>query len=214
MEQLFQLLVFLVFFVIWVFNAVAQAKKQRQQELEEVFEEFEDDEFSPPERPARPTVAEPPPPARSGWEEIQRELRRMLEERPDAPQQAPPPRRPEPAPMPMPTPLRPQAAPLAPIRPKLAEPKRLPPSPPMSRTPTGRSITQVRTTLEQISSGSPSLKPVPSKPRPHLSKPKEKRETPLRRRFPYLHPDPLANAILLSEMLKPYSGPRPYSHRK
>jgi hypothetical protein len=165
-----------------------------------------------------------PPAKGTGWDELRRQLEQMLggdevshETKPivPAPKEQP---RPEPAPIQKTEPMtRPVPGEWTP-----PQSQRAAESAPTKRTPVRPSRTQPRPAQASVQrvrrKPSPSRKPVPAmqpsvriQPQPVRAPQQSGTAVPrgvhYRRRggFPNLHPDPLANAILLSEILRPHS---------
>ncbi len=234
MEDVLTLLVVVVSFFVWIAQNVAQAKKRASQEFDQALDEIEDGEEDlseskiPPPHPIPaaplPKPVHPAPQGAPTWKELQKQLEQVLGQPPTQPssQRTEParvPRRPgfprqqpeppasrsfekpipamgtKPGPRPSDRPVyRPQPAP-SPV-------PQLPPRPAvLARSVTSREAP-------------PRIAPAPTAAPGAKSQGRGWREIalsdaqgrPLHGKFPNLHPDPIANAVILAEILKPYSG--------
>lgn len=215
MEDLLKILFVVGAFAVWIIQNVAQAKKRASQEFEQAFEEIEDDEEGRPQQevllpPPAPASQKPERPVQQGaptWKELQRQLEQVLGQ----PSSKPSPQSTQP--IPLPYPQRGQEEP-----PSRSFDKPIPGAGTRSKVPSGRQpVYQPQPT--------PRLNPQPTamarsstsreaQPRVLTSGPGAEllgrmaitgRERIFHRgKFPYLHPDPIANAVLLSEILRPY----------
>lgn len=211
MEELFTLIVVIVSFVIWVAQNVTQMKKRSQEEFDEAWQQMEDEESLPEETrsripsPAAPPAAHPPRPSAPTLKDLQEQLEQMLGQPPKKPA-APAKESSRPAPVTLPETQR-----------------RLPDSVP-SPTFLGQESTRKPHPFER--------EPVPAQRRPPQTVPTAQRPAPVAQRaqqpaiaaassdsvhaepvpryhrtgkFPQIHPHPVSNAILIAEILKPYS---------
>lgn len=230
MDELIQLVTFLVVFGAWVLNSVNQAKKRRERELEEMFEGFEEEETASP-RPSesRPVRPDPEPAKKTGWEEIQRELRRMLEEEPPAEPLPTPVSQPKTKPAPLPPQPRaevPQSRPkVSPPRPRGTVPKppvttrqrpeRTLPTRPHLEAPSvaqrQREVSKQRAREEHfpIQIAEPLKRKVGSLQRGKWGQRSAEGKREDLKVLLNLHPNPIANAIVLGEVLKGPRGPMP-----
>jgi hypothetical protein len=212
------LLVFVITFVVWIAQAVTQAKRRRQGQLDGLDEdvvnidEEEPDELALP----RPVLAEretvspaTPKPSPGGQSVDLGELKKQLEDLFGVPMGAPKPTQPA-------RPVQPPVQTVQPVRPvqptqpvaTVTTPKRS--AAPLSRSTSGQRAVSTSTVedgyLQAIrpAVAQPTPAATPSAVFPHPKGPRISRRT---SRFPNLHPDPIANAILLAEILKPYDLP-------
>lgn len=226
MEDLIGLLVTLGVIFIWVVQNVFTGKKQAQQQFEEALQDLdEDDEIeileemeSPARRPAQalaPPKREVPKGAPT-WEDLQRQLQELLgapsKPAPDSrqaeaqPQAEVPPRQAQPSADFPPLPPRERPAPF-PIPRQISHPMERRPTPAPRPVPQQARVTRPEPALQwapvtQVQTrAEPVLSPrrmVATRVHPpaHLGK------------FPHLHPNPLANAVLMGEILRPHSRKR------
>lgn len=217
MEDLIGLIVTIGVIFVWIAQNVFTGKRQAQQEFEEALEELEEEEgvellqekappSSPSPRPARgltPPVREASKGAPS-WEELQRQLQELL----GAPSKTvpPPPRPPREQtsadlPLPLPPRERPSRSPAP--RPIPRPMERRPASPPRPAR-----VTRPEPALERSPAAAQAARRLPLTPSPHR-KPAPAGQAPARPgKFPNLISDPLANAVLMGEVLRPYSRRR------
>lgn len=234
MDDLVSFIVFLLFVGGSIVSSIAQAKKKRKAELEEALEEPSPDpdetflsrESEPSSPRPAPQTAPRPVSKNQGWEELKRQLERMVgetdlfgrEEEPDEPVAVPPPKqRPRAQAFDKPAVFRKREESeqqreskresregrMVPVPSKKEGWKTLIPK-------RGRSVSQPARQPASIPAAAsrPKTKPQPA---PTVPKPSytQAQKNPLS-----FHPDPIANAILLSEILgrrhrNPVVLPRP-----
>lgn len=227
MEDLFGILVVVVSFIIWVTQSVAQAKKRASEEFDQTLDEIEDveEELVEP-RPPSPRPMAPPPllperterPVPQGaptWKELQRQLEQVLGQ-PSSPAKGTTTRPVSNLPRPLPgaEPSRSFDKPVPTAgsgpRPRPSErpsyqPQPVPrPSPQPSPRPAV--VTRSATSREALPRAvfATSSGPGSQLPGQLTASGRDRRTRP--GKFPNLHPDPIANAVILAEILKPYSG--------
>lgn len=195
MEDLFGLIGTVLVFAFWIAQAVMNSKKKTKQEFDDAWKEFEedrdeddaewlDDPEPSPAPPVRRDAPKPQPAAQPGaptWKQLQQQLEDILKQNTQT-QPVMPERRVEEKPLPTPPP-RPQPSPVyaspAPARLDDYRPRKQP----SSTQPIRPSRANVMRSEEFDF--------------------REKRKT--KSKFPHLHPHPVYNALLLSEVVKPYS---------
>lgn len=235
MEDLISFLVFILFIGGSIVNSISQAKKKRKAELEEALAQPPEDlkNAGPPiEREALPPRPAPKPVSKTqGWDELRRQLERMLGE-PDLVGREIVDEEPEvPPPVPQTSQPRPVAFGKARPAPALKQSKTKLEAPPrgvrkgaMSAPPTrkkSRGITlpwtersKPKQVPKQIPTHTIPPKGVSSKPEPALAA-TVRPPAPEISRNPFdFHPNPIVNAVLVSEILgqrkrNPIILPRP-----
>ena len=225
MEDLLKILFVIGAFAVWIIQNVAQAKKRASQEFDQALEEIEDEEEDLPQQevllprpaPAPQKLERPLQQGAPTWKDLQRQLEQVLGQ----PSTKPGPQSTQPVPLPYPQ--RGQEAPPSrsfdkPITGMETRPQGRP-----TRQPDYQPQPALRPNLQPAmisrSSTSREAQPRTLMPGPEadllgrLAMTGGERKF-YRGRFPYLHPDPIANAVLLSEILKPYSrSPMSGRHR-
>lgn len=212
MEDLLKILFVIGAFIVWIVQSVAQAKKRASQEFDQALDEIEDEEEDlvkpqaplPPRAPAPQKPARPMPQGAPTWKELQKQLEQVLGQ---------PPTKPSPqstAPIPIPRPRETQREqPQGESRPGFDMPTRQEsraprPAPQPQSTP--RSTPQLpprpAVVVRSTTSREAAPRTAPAVAPPVASIPGRRYR---RGKFPNFHPNPIANAVLLSEILKPYS---------
>jgi len=222
MEDLITLIIFLLFVGGSLMNSVSQAKKRREAELAESLREEEDrvvKEPAPPLPTPKPIVPKAKQvTAKSGWDELKKQLEQVLKDAEISPKTSPV-ATPEPVlPKPRSRPAvkrRPPSSPKQPADRKVSRPLlpgRKPPvrkakAPAPVRTESAKEVwaREKREYHEELLRQRQTDVRL-RKPEPALSKqPRSLSGRARKAGFPYLHPNPIANAVILSEVLRPYS---------
>lgn len=221
MEDLIGLLVTIGVILVWVVQNVFTGKRQAQQEFEEALQELDDEEefevlverepSAPPARPRGQAPSTPParevPKGAPTWEDLQRQLQELI----GAPTKPAPESRPPQAEAPGQPPGR--TAPDFPPLPPRERPAPFPIPRPMERrpAPSPRPVPQPISQPARVSRPEPALQPKPraeSPPAVRRMAASSAHRPAHPGKFPNLLPNPLANAVLMGEILRPYSRRR------
>lgn len=225
MQELFSLIVVIVTFVIWIAQNVSQMKKRSQEEFDEAWQQMKEEEAhsdetrgpSPPQAP-RP-VEQPASPSAPTWKDLQEQLEQMLgqpprkqpipvDEDPPFPAPAPQPAIPRRIPDAVPSPTALHQEPAREARAFRQEPMPAPPKRVQRPArPETRPAPHPAAAAQKTGTDLTTPEPAPS---PHKGPASGHHH---RGQFPNLHPNPISNAILIAEVLKPYSRRRAFGPR-